>query len=67
MPSQYKANFDGAIYPDLPLAGIGVVIGDSCGTVIATLSQKIQSQLTQDSLKLKEKNLKGTFLHLNIT
>ena len=37
----YKANFDGSIFSELFLGGIGVVIRDAYGNVIAALSQKI--------------------------
>ncbi|XP_050241121.1 uncharacterized protein LOC126690018 [Quercus robur] len=37
----YKANFDAAIFEDLGSAGLGVVIRDCHGQVIAALSQKI--------------------------
>uniref|UniRef100_A0A2N9GPD6 Uncharacterized protein n=1 Tax=Fagus sylvatica TaxID=28930 RepID=A0A2N9GPD6_FAGSY len=37
----YKMNFDGAIFKDSNSGGIGVVIRDNTGQVIATLSQKV--------------------------
>ena len=37
----YKANYDVAIFDSLGYAGLGVVIRDSSGNVIAALSQKI--------------------------
>ena len=37
----YKANFDGVIFSELSLVGIGVVIHDSYRNVIVALSQKI--------------------------
>ncbi|KAK9986535.1 hypothetical protein SO802_031486 [Lithocarpus litseifolius] len=38
----FKINFDGAIFEDLSLAGLGVVIRDSSGLVIAAHGQKIR-------------------------
>ena len=37
----YKVNYDAAIFDSLGYAGLGVVIRDSAGQIIATLSQKI--------------------------
>ena len=41
LTNYYKANFDGAIFKESNLGGIGVVIRDNAGLVIATLSQKV--------------------------
>nr|POE96222.1 hypothetical protein CFP56_65301 [Quercus suber] len=38
-PSQYKANCDGATFQDTNSAGLGVVVCDSGGWVIAALSK----------------------------
>ena len=38
----YKINFDGAIFEDQACARLGVVIRDSAGLIIGTLSQKIR-------------------------
>ena len=40
-PEIYKINFDGAIFEDSELVGLGVVIRDSAGLIIAALNQKI--------------------------
>ena len=40
-PNQYKANSDGAIFKDSGTAGLGVVVRDSEGMVIAALSERI--------------------------
>ncbi|GMY05131.1 putative ribonuclease h protein [Fagus crenata] len=37
----YKTNFDGAVFQDTQEAGIGVIIRDSNGLIIASLAQKI--------------------------
>uniref|UniRef100_A0A2N9HAJ1 Reverse transcriptase domain-containing protein n=1 Tax=Fagus sylvatica TaxID=28930 RepID=A0A2N9HAJ1_FAGSY len=39
----YKVNYDGALFQDSNESGIGVVIRDKHGNVIATLSQKISA------------------------
>ena len=41
LPSVYKVNFDGATFPDIATAGLGVVVRDSEGLVIAALSERI--------------------------
>ena len=40
-PRQVKTNFDGAIFEDLQEAGIGVIIRNSKGEVLAALSKRI--------------------------
>ena len=37
----FKINFDGAVFEDRLLAGLGIVIRDEFGLIIAILSQKI--------------------------
>ena len=37
----YKTNYDGAVFEDLGEAGIGVVVSNATGEVIAALSEKI--------------------------
>ena len=39
----YKANFDAALFDGLGMAGLGVVVKDYMGHIIAVLSQKIRS------------------------
>ena len=39
----YKANFDAALFDGLGMAGLGIVVRDSMGNIIAALSQKIRS------------------------
>lgn len=38
----YKVYFDGAVFTEHTIVGIGVTIRDSSGHIIATLSQKIR-------------------------
>ena len=38
----YKINFDGALFDDQASAGLGVVIRDWEGQIIAALSQKVR-------------------------
>ena len=37
----FKINFDGAVFADRSLTGLGIVIRDESGLIIAALSQKI--------------------------
>ena len=46
-----KANFDGAFFEDLGEAGIGVVIRNSLGEVMASLSEKIPKPSSMITLK----------------
>ena len=48
---QYKANCDGAVFRDIKSAGLGVVIRDSAGLVIATLSERICLPSTVNELE----------------
>uniref|UniRef100_A0A2N9FT78 Uncharacterized protein n=1 Tax=Fagus sylvatica TaxID=28930 RepID=A0A2N9FT78_FAGSY len=48
---QYKVNFDGAIFQEAKMGGIGVVVRDQAGMVIATLSQRV---ITSPSAELIE-------------
>ena len=47
----YKINFDGAIFENFGRAGLGVVVRDVEGMVIAALSQNIQLPSSVDSVK----------------
>lgn len=38
----YKANFDAAFFDGIGMAGLGVVVRDYMGNIIAALSQKIR-------------------------
>ena len=38
---EYKTNYDGAVFEDLGEAGIGVVVRNATGEVLAALSEKI--------------------------
>nr|POE75016.1 isoform 5 of dol-p-man:man(7)glcnac(2)-pp-dol alpha-1,6-mannosyltransferase [Quercus suber] len=49
--NQYKANCDGAVFRDINSAGLGVVIRDSVGLIIATLSERICLPSTVDELE----------------
>ncbi|KAL4645201.1 hypothetical protein ACB092_02G219500 [Castanea dentata] len=46
----YKVNFDGTIFQDFRLAGIGIVIRDSKGEVIATISEKTSLPPTVENI-----------------
>ena len=41
-PGVYKINFDGALFLEQRCAGLGVVVRDSAGLVIAALSQRVR-------------------------
>ena len=41
-PGVYKMNFDGALFLEQRCAGLGVVVRDSAGLVIAALSQRVR-------------------------
>jgi ribonuclease HI len=47
----YKVNFDGALFKESNEGGIGVVIRDNAGMVIATLSQKIRGPHTVEMVE----------------
>ena len=47
----YKANFDAAFFGNSGIAGIGVVVRDSKGEIIAALSQKILEPHSVDAAK----------------
>nr|POE85998.1 hypothetical protein CFP56_30493 [Quercus suber] len=50
-PAQYKANCDGVIFLDINCARLGVVIRDSEGMVIATLSERVPLPPSIDNLE----------------
>ncbi|XP_075659258.1 uncharacterized protein LOC142629163 [Castanea sativa] len=43
-----KLNFDGAVFPELGKAGLGVVVHDCQGNVIASLSEQVPLQFSPD-------------------
>uniref|UniRef100_A0A2N9F5C6 RNase H type-1 domain-containing protein n=1 Tax=Fagus sylvatica TaxID=28930 RepID=A0A2N9F5C6_FAGSY len=47
----FKVNFDGAIFRDSNTGGLGVVIRDNTGMVIATLSQKVTGNHTVEMIE----------------
>ena len=48
---QYKANCDGAVFRDINSIGLGVVIRDTAGLVIAALSERICLPSTVDEME----------------
>ena len=50
-PSVYKVNFDGATFSDIATAGLGVVVRDSEGLVIAALLERIHLPPTVAALE----------------
>ena len=71
-PGTLKTNFDGSIFEDLGAAGIGIVVRNSSGTIVAALSEIIpypSSVLALETVAarravhfLKELNLHGSIL-----
>ena len=51
LPSVYKVNFDGATFPDIAATGLGVVVRDLEGLVIAALSERIHLPPTVATLE----------------
>ena len=47
----FKVNFDGALFKDANEGGIGVVIRDCSGMVIATLSQRVRTRASVDLIE----------------
>ena len=47
-----KANFDGAVFGEEQEAGIGVVLRDSEGQVLAALSEKVRLPATVEVLEM---------------
>ena len=50
-PSVYKVIFDGATFPDIATAGLGVVVRDLEGLVVAALSERIHLPPTVAALE----------------
>ena len=46
-----KINFDGAVFEDLDAVGIGVVVRNSCGEVMAALSEIIPKPASVSALE----------------
>ena len=51
LTNYYKVNFNGAIFKESNAGGIGVVIRDNAGMVIATLSQKVHGTHTVEMIE----------------
>jgi ribonuclease HI len=49
--NSFKVNFDGALFKDANEGGIGVVIRDCSGMVIATLSQRVRTGASVDLIE----------------
>nr|XP_023928573.1 uncharacterized protein LOC112039899 [Quercus suber] len=52
-PEQYKVNVDGAVFEHRKKAGIGVVIRDECGEVVAALSKVVNAPLGAVEIEAK--------------
>ena len=51
-PSEYKANFDGAMFNENDEAGVVVVIRDSMGQIIAAMAEKIKKPFSVEGLEM---------------
>ena len=51
--NKYKVNFDGAIFRESKEGGIGVVVRDQQGLVIATLSQRVKTCLSAEMIEAR--------------
>ena len=49
---EFKASFDGAMFNESDEAGVGVVIRDSMGQVIATMAEKIRKPHSMECLEM---------------
>ena len=47
-----KVNFDGAMFPKSNEAGVGVVIQNEAGEVLATLAEKIHQPYTMETVEI---------------
>ena len=59
----FKKNFDGALFSNMGEAGLGVVIRDHAGEIIATLSKKIPQPPSVTCLELLAARRVATFVH----
>ena len=51
-PGEYKINFDGAMFNESEEAGIGVMVRDSSGQVIAALAEKVGKPCNSELLEM---------------
>ena len=56
-----KANFDGAVFGEEQAAGIGVVLRDSEGQVLAALSEKVRLPTTVEVIEMLAARRAATF------
>ena len=49
---EYKINFDGAMFNESEEAGIGVMVRDSSGQVIAALAEKVGKPCNSELLEM---------------
>ena len=52
----YKANFDAALFDHLGFAGLGVVVRDYRGNVLAALSQKVALPQSMEMAEAQQPN-----------
>lgn len=57
----FKANFDAAFFDSIGIAGIGVMVRDFTGNIIAALSQKMQLPHSVDLAEALARNRVVTF------
>lgn len=51
-PGEYKTNFDGAMFTESDEAGLGVVVRDSNGLVVAAMEEKIKQPHSVECLEM---------------
>ena len=51
-PGEYKTNFDGAMFTESDEAGLGVVVRDSNGLVVAAMAEKIKQPHSVECLEM---------------
>ena len=50
-PGEYKVNFDGALFNESEEAGLGIVVRDSGGLVVAAMAEKISKPHSVECLE----------------
>ena len=62
-PGEFKTNFDGAMFNESDEAGIGIVVENSFGQVMAAMAQKVQKPRSVEVLELVAARRAVNFVH----